>query len=142
VTGRSESEPTRSLVIRTSGGRPSRRMGKAGRSREAAGASTAMPPSGRQGRHVTKVQEVKSGRPGRTAERVAPAADVYKAENRSGVGVRSGVGGADSTRAGEDNITSSTVKLISGCMAAKRWEVFARGSSPAFIDALEAASEL
>ena len=142
MTGRSESEPIRSLVIRTSGGRPSRRKGKAGRSREAAGASTAMPSSGRQGRHVTKVQEVKSGRPGRAAERVAPAADAYKAENRSGVGVRSGIGGADSTRAGEDNRTSSTAKLTSGCMAAKRWEVFARGSSPAFIDALEAASEL
>ena len=76
------------------------------------------------------------------AERVAPAADAYKAEHRSGVGVRSGIGGADSTRAGEDNRTSSTAKLTSGCMAAKRWEVFARGSSPAFIDALEAASEL
>jgi hypothetical protein len=101
-----------------------------------------MPPSGRQGRHVTKVQEVKSGRSERTAERVAPAADAYKAENRSGVGVRSGIGGADSTRAGEDNRTSSTVKLAHGGMTARRREVFARGSSPAFIDVLEAASEL
>ena len=142
MAGRSVSEPTRSLVIRKSGGRPSRLQGKADRSREATGACTAMPPPGRQGRHVTKVQRVKSGRPGRTAERVAPAADAHKAEGRKGVGVRSGVGGARTTRTGEDSTTSSTAKLAGGGQTVGRREVFARGRGPAFVDALEAASEL
>ena len=125
-----QANPHVSLVIRRSGGRPTRLLGKAARSREATGRSTAMPPSGCQGRHVAKVHGLKSGRPGRTTERVAPVTGAYKTVRRRGVGVRPGVGGARTTRAGEDSITSPMAKL------------FARGRGPAFIDVLEAASGL
>jgi retron-type reverse transcriptase len=50
-----KANPHVSLVIRTSGGRPSRLLGKAATSREAMGKSTAMAPPGCQGRHVAKV---------------------------------------------------------------------------------------
>jgi len=134
--------PPCSLVILRSGGRPSRRKGKAVRSREAMGTCTAMAPSGRQGRHVAKVQWLESGRSGRTIEEVAPIAGVYKADRRNDVGVRPEVGGAGSTRAGEDNITAPMVKLVGGWQTMMRREDFARGRGPAFINALEAASEL
>jgi retron-type reverse transcriptase len=125
-----QANPYVSLVIRTSGGRPSRLLGKAVRSREAAGRSTAIPPSGCQGRHVATVQKLKSGRPGRTTERVAPVTGAYKTVRRKGVGVRPGVGGARTTRAGGDSTTSPMA------------ECSARGRGPACIDVLEAASGL
>jgi group II intron reverse transcriptase/maturase len=134
--------PLCSLVILRSGGRPSRRKGKAVRSREAMGTCTAMAPSGRQGRHVAKVQLLESGRSGRTIEEVAPVADVYKADRRSDVGVRPEVGGARITRADEDSITAPMVKLVGGTQTMMRREDFTRGRGPAFINALEAASEL
>jgi hypothetical protein len=75
-------------------------------------------------------------------EGVAPIAGVYKADRRNDVGVRPEVGGAGSTRADEDSITASMVKLVGGRQAVMRREDFTRGSGPAFINALEAASEL
>jgi retron-type reverse transcriptase len=137
-----KANPQCSLVILRSGGRPSRRKGKADRSREAMGTSTAMAPSGRQGRHVAKVQWLESGRSGRTIEGVAPVAGVYKADRRNDAGVRPEVGGAGSTRAGEDSITAPMVKLVGDQPVVMRREGFARGRGPAFINALEAASEL
>ena len=89
-----QANPHVSLVIRTCGGRPTRLLGKAATSREVMGTCTAMAPPGCQGRHVATVQESKSGRSGRTTEQVAPVLGAYKADRRSGVGVRPEVGGA------------------------------------------------
>ena len=46
------------------------------------------------------------------------------------------------TRAGEDNTTSSMVKLAGGEPTARRREVFTRGRGPASSDALDRASAL
>jgi len=74
---------------------------------------------------------------------VAAVAGAYKADRRSGDGVRPEVGGARTTRTGEDSTTSSMAKLAGGEKTVmRRREAFARGRGPAFIDALEAASEL
>ena len=137
-----QANPHVSLVIRTCGGRPSRLLGKAATSREVMGTCTAMAPPGCQGRHVATVQGSKSGRSGRTTEQVAPVLGAYKADRRSGVGVRPEVGGARTTRAGEDNTTSSMVKLAGGEPTARRREVFTRGRGPASSDALDRASAL
>jgi hypothetical protein len=137
-----QANPHVSLVIRTCGGRPTRLLGKAATSREGMGTCTAMAPPGCQGRHVAMVQGSKSGRSGRTTEQVAPVLGAYKADRRSGVGVRPEVGGARITRAGEDNTTSSMVKLAGGEPTARRREVFARGRGPASSDALDRASAL
>ena len=137
-----QANPHVSLVIRTCGGRPTRLLGKAATSREVMGTCTAMAPPGCQGRHVAMVQGSKSGRSGRTTEQVAPVLGAYKADRRSGVGVRPEVGGARITRAGEDNTTSSMVKLAGGEPTARRREVFARGRGPASSDALDRASAL
>lgn len=73
----------------------------------------------------------------------ASVAGAYKADRRSGAGVRPEVGGARTTRTDEDSITSSTAKLAGGVnTVTERREAFARGRGPAFIDALKAASEL
>jgi hypothetical protein len=58
-----KANPQLSLVIRTSGGRPTRRTGKAEMAREEMSESTAQAPPGCQERHVPKVQGLKSGRP-------------------------------------------------------------------------------
>ena len=137
-----QANPHVSLVIRTCGGRPTRLLGKAATSREVMGTCTAMAPPGCQGRHVAMVQGSKSGRSGRTTEQVAPVLGAYKADRRSGVGVRPEVGGARITRAGEDNTTSSMVKLAGGEPTARRREVFARGRGPASSDALDRAAAL
>jgi Reverse transcriptase (RNA-dependent DNA polymerase) len=137
-----KANPHVSLVIRTSGGRPSRLLGKAATSREAMGTSTVMAPPGFQGRHVAKIHGSKSGRSGRAVARVAATADAYKTDRRNGGGVRPEVGGARSTCADADNTTASTVKLDGGREAAGRREAFAQGRGPAFINALEAASGL
>jgi hypothetical protein len=59
-----KANPQVSLVIRRSGRRPSRLLGKAATLREATGTCTAVGPSGCQGRHVAMVQGPKTGRPG------------------------------------------------------------------------------
>ena len=137
-----KANPHVSLVIRTSGGRPSRLLGKAATSREAMGKSTAMAPPGCQGRHVAKVHGSKSGRSGRAVARVAATADAYKTDRRKGGGARPEVGGARTTCADTDNTTVSTAKLDGGHKAAEGREAFAQGRGPAFINALEAASGL
>src|SRR5438128_453726 len=57
-----QANPRARLVILRNGGRPSRLLGKAARSREATGACTAMAPPGCQGRHVATVQGSQSAR--------------------------------------------------------------------------------
>jgi hypothetical protein len=106
-----KAKPQFSLVIRKSGGRPTRRTGKAETAREEMSKCTAQAPPGCQERHVPKVQSSKSGRSVHATGRVAAEASVYKAESRSDAGACAEVGGAYNTRAGADNTTTPMTKL-------------------------------
>lgn len=117
-----KANPHVSLVIRESGCRPSRLLGKAARSREAMGTRTAIHPSGCQGWHVATVQGSKSGRSGRTTAGDASVASTYKADRRNGAGVYPEVGGARSTRTDEDNKTSFMAKLAGGVKTVTEYE--------------------
>ena len=109
-----KANPQLSLVIRKSGGRPTRRKGKAETAREEMSKGTAQAPPGCQERHVPKVQRSKSGRSVHATGGVAAEASVYKAESRSDEGACAEVGGACSTRTGEDSKTSAMMKLVGG----------------------------